>query len=174
VAGNDTLKDRDLRMLATRKNAGTFIFRSALIGTALVFLGIFLVVPLVTVFAHALEKGLTVYFKSFSEPNALAAIRLTLFTAAIVVPLNMVFGLACAWAVAKFNFIGKSILVTLIDLPFAVSPVISGMIYVLLFGLLPDGRGHGLSLDLEVTEGGRCDDCGEDGVAHFRRGVPKG
>jgi sulfate transport system permease protein len=99
------------------------------------FLGLFLVVPLAAVFAEALRKGVWAYFESFQHPDALAAIRLTLLVAAIAVPLNVVFGLAASWAIAKFQFRGKSVLITLIDLPFAVSPVISGLIYVLLFGL---------------------------------------
>lgn len=102
---------------------------------ALAFLGLFLVVPLVAVFTEALRKGLGAYLESFRDRDALAAIRLTLLVAGIAVPLNIVFGLAASWAIAKFEFRGKSLLVTLIDLPFAVSPVISGLIYVLLFGL---------------------------------------
>ena len=91
--------------------------------------------PLVAVFAQALAKGLGAYLDALREPDALAAIRLTLLTAAIAVPLNLVFGVAAAWAIAKFEFVGKSVLITLIDLPFAVSPVIAGLIFVLLFGL---------------------------------------
>ncbi len=102
---------------------------------ALLFLGLFLFVPLAAVFTEALRRGFGPYFGSFRNPDALAAIRLTLTVAAIAVPLNLVFGVAAAWAIAKFNFPGKSVLITLIDLPFAVSPVISGLIYVLLFGL---------------------------------------
>jgi len=111
------------------------LLRWALTGVALVFLGLFLVVPLAAVFTEALKKGVVAYFQSFGDPNARAAIRLTLTTAAIAVPLNLIFGVAAAWTIAKFNFKGKSILTTLIDLPFAVSPVISGLIFVLLFGL---------------------------------------
>ena len=102
---------------------------------ALAFLGLFLVVPLAAVFVEALRKGLGAYLASFHERDALAAIRLTLLVAGIAVPLNVVFGLVASWAIAKFEFRGKSLLITLIDLPFAVSPVISGLIYVLLFGL---------------------------------------
>jgi len=109
--------------------------RWLLIAVALGFLGLFLLVPLVAVFTEALRAGLGAYFASFREADALAAIRLTLLVAAIAVPANLVFGLAAAWAIAKFNFVGKSLLITLIDLPFAVSPVISGLIYVLLFGM---------------------------------------
>jgi sulfate transport system permease protein len=110
------------------------LVRGLAIVVTLAFLGLFLVLPLVAVFAHALEKGLAAYLASFREPHAWAAIRLTLLTAAIAVPLNLVFGVAAAWAIAKFDFAGKSVLVTLIDLPFSVSPVVSGLIYVLLFG----------------------------------------
>lgn len=108
--------------------------RWTLIGIAIAFLGIFLVVPLVSVFAYALEKGLSAYFASFGDKITLAAIKLTWLTALIAVPLNLLFGIAAAWAIAKFDFKGKSFLITLIDLPFSVSPVISGLIYVLLFG----------------------------------------
>ncbi len=111
------------------------LLRGLLTGTALLYLGVFLVVPLAAVFSQALEKGFGAYLAALREPDALAAIRLTLLTAAIAVPLNLVFGVFAAWAVAKFEFPGKSVLVTLIDLPFSVSPVISGLIYVLLFGL---------------------------------------
>jgi len=106
-----------------------------LVSLTLGFLTLFLFVPLAAVFTEALRKGTSAYFASFNDPAALAAIKLTLITAAIAVPLNLAFGLAAAWAIAKFNFIGKNLLITLIDLPFAVSPVISGLIYVLLFGL---------------------------------------
>jgi len=108
--------------------------RWGLTAVALLFLGFFLVLPLAAVFAQALSHGLAAYFASFRDPDALAAIRLTLLTAAIAVPANLVFGVAAAWAIAKFSFRGKSLLITLIDLPFAVSPVISGLIYVLVFG----------------------------------------
>jgi sulfate transport system permease protein len=108
--------------------------RVLLIATALIFLGLFLVLPLVTVFAQAFSKGLAVYADAIRDPNALAAIRLTLLVAAISVPANAIFGIAAAWAIAKFEFRGKSLLITAIDLPFAVSPVVSGLIFVLLFG----------------------------------------
>jgi sulfate/thiosulfate transport system permease protein len=123
------------RLAPTHATTEPAVVRWLLIGTALVFLGLFLFMPLIAVFTEALAKGLDAYFESFREPDAQAAIRLTLITAAIAVPLNMVFGLAAAWAIAKFDFIGKSVLITLIDLPFSVSPVVSGLIYVLLFGL---------------------------------------
>jgi sulfate transport system permease protein len=106
-----------------------------LIGGSLAFLSLVLFVPLVAIFAEAFRKGVGVYVASFTDANAVSAIQLTLLVAFICVPLNMVFGLAAAWAIAKFQFPGKSILITLIDLPFAVSPVISGLIFVLLFGL---------------------------------------
>lgn len=102
---------------------------------SLAFLALFLVVPLAAVFTEALRKGIWAYLESFQNRDALSAIKLTLLVAAIAVPLNVVFGLSASWAIAKFEFRGKSILITLIDLPFAVSPVISGLIYVLLFGL---------------------------------------
>ncbi|MBV8628579.1 MAG: sulfate ABC transporter permease subunit CysW [Paraburkholderia sp.] len=108
--------------------------RWLLTGVALVFLALFLVVPLVAVFWQALSKGIGFYFESLADPDALSAIKLTLITAAIAVPLNLAFGLAASWAIAKFEFRGKALLTTLIDLPFSVSPVISGLIYVLLFG----------------------------------------
>jgi sulfate/thiosulfate transport system permease protein len=108
--------------------------RWVLTGLTLLFLGLFVVMPLVVVFGQALEKGWQTYWTAIREPDALAAIRLTLLVTAIAVPLNLVFGLAAAWSIAKFQFRGKNFLVTLIDLPFAVSPVISGLIYVLVFG----------------------------------------
>lgn len=108
--------------------------RWLLTGAALGFLLLFLVLPLMLVFTKALADGWRVYLAAVTEPVAVAAIRLTLITAAITVPLNLLFGLAAAWAIAKFEFRGKNLLVTLIDLPFSVSPVISGMLFVLLFG----------------------------------------
>lgn len=101
---------------------------------ALLFVGIFLLLPLAAVFIEAFRGGITAYFAAITEPDALAAIRLTLTVAAIAVPCNLVFGIAAAWAIAKFEFKGKSLLTTLIDLPFSVSPVISGLVYILLFG----------------------------------------
>ena len=108
--------------------------RVLLITLALAFFGVFLLVPLAAVFAEALKKGWTAYAAGVVNADALAAIRLTLLVAAIAVPLNLVFGIAAAWAIAKFDFRGKQLLITLIDLPFSVSPVVSGLIYVLLFG----------------------------------------
>jgi sulfate/thiosulfate transport system permease protein len=108
--------------------------RLLLIVTALLFLAVFLLLPLLAVFAQALAKGFVAYYLAISAPMAWAAVKLTLLVAAIAVPLNLVFGVAAAWAIAKFNFRGKSALITLIDLPFAVSPVIAGMIFILVFG----------------------------------------
>jgi sulfate transport system permease protein len=108
--------------------------RWLLILVALVFLAFFLLLPLAIVFAQAFHKGAAYFLATIREPDALAAIRLTLLTVAIVVPINVAFGVAAAWAIAKFRFPGKSVLTTLIDLPFAVSPVIAGLIYVLVFG----------------------------------------
>lgn len=109
--------------------------RWTLTAVALLFLTFFLMLPLAAVFAEAFRRGWAAYFSAFADPDAIASIRLTLLTALISVPANVVFGVAAAWAIAKFNFRGKSILITLIDLPFAVSPVISGLIFVLVFGL---------------------------------------
>ena len=121
---------------------------------ALGFIGLFLVLPLVAVFAQALEKGWDAYVAALREPMALRALRLTLLTAAIAVPANVVFGVAASWAIAKFQFPGKDALITLIDLPFGVSPVISGMVFILLFGrqglLGPWAEAHGLKLVFSV------------------------
>ena len=108
--------------------------RWSLTALAVGFLVLFLVLPLLAVFAEALRRGVDAFLAAFAEPDTQAAIGLTLLVAAIAVPLNLVFGVAAAWAVAKFSFPGKSLLVTLIDLPFSVSPVVSGLVYVLLFG----------------------------------------
>ena len=116
---------------ATREPAWV---KGVLITIALAFFGLFLLLPLVTVFAEAFRKGWQVYFAALVEPDALSAMGLTLLVAAIAVPLNLVFGIAAAWAIAKFDFRGKQLLTTLIDLPFSVSPVIAGLIFVLLFG----------------------------------------
>jgi sulfate transport system permease protein len=110
------------------------VVRVVLIASALAFLVLFLLLPLLAVFVEALRQGFGAYLAGITEPDALAAIRLTLLVAAIAVPLNLAFGIAASWAVAKFEFKGKSLLTTLIDLPFSVSPVIAGLIYVLLFG----------------------------------------
>ena len=108
--------------------------RWLLTAAALSYVVLFLVVPLASVFTKAFEKGAALYWASITDPVALSAVRLTLLTAAVAVPLNVIFGVAAAWAIAKFDFRGKHLLMTLIDLPFSVSPVISGMIFVLLFG----------------------------------------
>jgi sulfate/thiosulfate transport system permease protein len=108
--------------------------RRALLTAALGFMFLFLVLPLAAVFTEALRKGLDSYFEAFKEPDAWSAIRLTLLTAAIAVPLNLVFGVAAAWAIAKYEFKGKAFLTTLVDLPFSVSPVVAGLVYVLIFG----------------------------------------
>ncbi|MEJ8629344.1 hypothetical protein P0F65_04935 [Sphingomonas sp. I4] len=108
--------------------------RRALIGVGFLFLALFLFLPLVMVFAGGLAKGWQVFVDALVDPDALAAIRLTLLVAAIAVPVNAVFGVAASWAIAKFDFRGKSFLISLIDLPFSVSPVVSGLIFVLLFG----------------------------------------
>jgi len=110
------------------------LVRWLLIGFALAFLTLFLLVPLAAVFTEAFRKGAQTYLASLREPDAVAAIKLTVLVAVIAVPANLIFGVAASWAIAKFDFIGKSLLTTLIDLPIAVSPVISGLIYVLLFG----------------------------------------
>jgi sulfate transport system permease protein len=128
--------------------------RWTLITVALAFLALFLFVPLAAVFTEALKKGWKVYLAAITEPDALAAVRLTLLAAAIAVPVNTVFGVAAAWAIAKFDFRGKNLLTTLIDLPFSVSPVIAGLIYVLLFGLQgwlgPTLREHDLKIIFAV------------------------
>jgi sulfate transport system permease protein len=130
------------------------LVKALLTATALGFLGLFLVVPLVAVFAQALEKGWGAYVAALGEPMALSALKLTLLTAGVAVPLNLVFGVAAAWAIAKFDFPGKNALLTLIDLPFGVSPVISGMVFVLLFGrqgvLGPWAEALGLKLVFSV------------------------
>ncbi len=121
--------------VAARATEETQLTRLALVGAALAFLGLFLFLPLVAVFSEALKKGWQVYLAAVTEPDALEAVKLTVLAAAIAVPVNTAFGVAAAWAIAKFDFRGKNLLTTLIDLPFSVSPVIAGLIYVLLFGL---------------------------------------
>ena len=122
------------RTSAKRGASEPTLVKWLLIGLALGYLGLFLILPLAAVFSQALEKGLGTYFKAITDPDALSAIKLTLLTAAIAVPVNLLFGLTASWAIAKFDFWGKNLLTTLVDLPFAVSPVVSGLIYVLLFG----------------------------------------
>jgi sulfate/thiosulfate transport system permease protein len=124
--------------LSTRpghRNWRSTLVRWLLITVSLTFLGALLAAPLAAVFATAISKGWEAYFQTFADPDTQAAIRLTLITAAVVVPLNTLFGITAAWCIAKFEFRGKSFLITLIDLPLAVSPIVSGLIYVLLFGL---------------------------------------
>ncbi len=116
---------------ATRE---TPLVKWLILGTALSFFAIFLLMPLIAVFVEALRKGWETYVSALVDPDALSALRLTLLAAAIAVPLNLVFGVCAAWAIAKFEFRGKHFLITLIDLPFSVSPVIAGLIYVLVFG----------------------------------------
>jgi len=135
MAGTVALSVAATSVTRTRATTEPAVVRWILIGVVLVFLGLFLAVPLAAVFSEALGKGVAAYFAAFREPDALAAIRLTLLTASIAVPVNLLFGVAAAWAIAKFEFVGKNLLITLIDLPFSVSPVVSGLIYVLLFGL---------------------------------------
>jgi sulfate transport system permease protein len=128
----------ELEDRATRPGRDTLISlltRWLFIGLSLSFLAALLFAPLAAVFAMALERGVAAYLKSFIDPDAASAIRLTLTVAAVVVPLNTLFGIAAAWALAKFEFRGKSFIITLIDLPIAVSPVVSGLVFVLLFGL---------------------------------------
>jgi sulfate/thiosulfate transport system permease protein len=138
MAGSITLNTRG-RSAANSVAQGATLespwVRWVLTTIAILFLGLFLFMPLAVVFVSAFGKGISAYFASFREPDALAAIRLTLIAAGIAVPLNLVFGVAAAWAIAKFEFKGKSLLITLIDLPFSVSPVVSGLVYVLIFGL---------------------------------------
>jgi sulfate transport system permease protein len=136
---------------ATREPASVQLLLTLI---ALGFVALFLVLPLAAVFAQALEKGWGAYVAALREPMALSALRLTLLTAAIAVPMNVVFGVAAAWAIAKFQFPGKDALLTLIDLPFGVSPVISGMVFILLFGrqglLGLWAEAHGLKLVFSV------------------------
>lgn len=124
-------------LTANKVQAGTTEarwIRRSLIGLALTFMFLFLVLPLAAVFTEALRKGLDAYLQALQDPDAWSAIRLTLLTAAVAVPLNLVFGVAAAWAIAKYEFKGKSVLTTLVDLPFSVSPVVAGLVYVLVFG----------------------------------------
>lgn len=126
------------RTAATKSQRGTEespLVKWMLISVAMLFLGVFLLLPLINVFAQALAKGVGAYLGALRDPDTLAAIRLTLLVTAISVPLNLVFGVAAAWAIAKFEFRGKSLLITLIDLPFSVSPVVAGLMFVVLFGL---------------------------------------
>ena len=135
AAGAQSASLDDVSTRPGRDTIVSSIVRWTFISLSLLFLAALLFAPLATVFVTALEKGWHAYVKSYADPDTAAAIRLTLITALVVVPINTVFGLAASWAMAKFEFRGKSFLITLIDLPLAVSPVISGMVYVLLFGL---------------------------------------
>ncbi len=130
------------------------LVRIVLIGLAILFMGLFLLLPLAMVFAEAFAKGVRAYLTSFVDPDVLASIRLTLLVAAITVPLNTLFGICAAWAITKFSFRGKTLLVTLIDLPFSVSPVVAGLIYVLLYGangvLGPWLQSHGIAIIFAV------------------------
>lgn len=117
---------------------------------ALTFLAVFLLLPLVIIFTEAFRQGIDLWWKSISEPEALHALKLTLLTAAVAVPANTIFGVMAAWALAKFRFLGRNIIITLIDLPFAVSPIIAGMLFVLLFGARGYLRGITDSLDLQI------------------------
>ncbi len=123
--------NRIQRRISTRESAGVTLL---LVGIALTYLLLFLGLPLATVFVEAFSKGWELYLSALKEPDAWSAIKLTFIAAAIAVPANLVFGVVASWAIAKFEFKGKSLLITLIDLPFAVSPVVSGLVYVLLFG----------------------------------------
>ena len=128
-----TTVDKDLQWKDSITTESALV-RRLLIGAAALHLTLFLLIPLAAIFAEGLKHGLGAYLDSFANDDALAAIRLTLLVAAVVVPVNALFGVAAAWAIAKFDFVGKQILISLIDMPLAVSPVISGLIYVLLFG----------------------------------------
>lgn len=125
---------RETNAVAHDVRAEPRVIRFVIIATAIAFLSLFIVLPLVVVFAQAFSRGIGAYLAALSEPEALSAIKLTLAVAAISVVLNLIFGVIAAWAVAKFDFPGKTLLITLIDLPFSVSPVISGLVFVLLFG----------------------------------------
>ncbi len=135
IAASEELAQAQGRAIAAEVRTEPVLVRGLLIAAALGFLVLFVFLPLAVVFVSALAKGVEVYLAAMREPDAVAAIRLTLVTAAVAVPLNLLFGLAAAWAIAKFDFKGKNVLITLIDLPFSVSPVVSGLIYVLIFGL---------------------------------------
>jgi len=123
------------KRIADRATTEPRWIRWGLIAVALAFLALFVVLPLAVVFTTGLQKGLSTYVDSIRDPMALSAIKLTFLAAGIAVPLNLIFGVAASWAIAKFDFVGKQVLITLIDVPFSVSPVVSGLIYVLIFGL---------------------------------------
>jgi sulfate transport system permease protein len=148
------LLPRPRALAAARVTREPLLVELTLCAIALAFLVLFLVVPLVAVFAQAFEKGTAAYLAALREPMALSALKLTLLIAAVAVPLNLLFGVAASWAIAKFDFPGKNALITLIDLPIGVSPVISGMVFILLFGrqglLGPWAEAHGLKLVFSV------------------------
>jgi len=133
MAGNVSLQYSTAPVQVASSNSEPRLVRWILITLALSFLSLFLVLPLVAIFIKALDKGAAVFLEAISNPDALSAIKLTLIITLITVPLNAIFGVAAAWAVTKFNFKGKSLLITIIDLPFAISPVIAGLVFVLLF-----------------------------------------
>ncbi len=135
MAGYVSRNSRDATAKSQRGTEESPLVKWALISICGLFLAVFLLIPLANVFAQALAKGWSLYFSALREPETIAAIKLTLLVAAIAVPLNTLFGVCAAWAVAKFEFRGKSLLITLIDLPFSVSPVVAGLIYVVMFGL---------------------------------------
>jgi sulfate transport system permease protein len=145
---------RRSRRVAVRATTEPFLVKLALVAMAVGFLVLFLVVPLVAVFVEAFDKGWAAYAAALREPMAVSALKLTLITAAVAVPLNLLFGVAAAWAIAKFDFPGRNVLITLIDLPFGVSPVIAGMIFILLFGrqgvLGPWAQAHDLKIVFAV------------------------
>ncbi|MFM1769301.1 MAG: hypothetical protein RJA22_1830 [Verrucomicrobiota bacterium] len=138
MAGFVSRPHRDATSKSQRGTEESPLVKWTLVGITGLFLGIFLLLPLANVFAQALAKGWTACLDNLRHPDSLAAVRLTLLVAAICVPFNVVFGLAAAWCVAKFEFPGKPLLITLIDLPFSVSPVVAGLIYIVLYGV------HGL------------------------------
>ncbi|WHY67839.1 sulfate ABC transporter permease subunit CysW [Neobacillus sp. SuZ13] len=133
MAGNVSLQYSTAPVQVASSNSEPRLVRWILITLALAFLSLFLVLPLVAIFIKAFDKGAAVFLEAISNPDALSAIKLTLIITLITVPLNAIFGVAAAWAVTKFNFKGKSLLITIIDLPFAISPVIAGLVFVLLF-----------------------------------------
>ncbi|NLD50006.1 MAG: sulfate ABC transporter permease subunit CysW [Clostridiaceae bacterium] len=139
MAGTIPVRVKTIKQTDKRALKGSSITQVILTLIALMFFALFLMIPLISVFVKGFEKGVKVYFAAISDPMALKAIKLTLFTIAIVVPINTVFGLTAAWAVAKFKFKCKNLLITIIDLPFAISPVVAGLIFVLLFS-----TSHGL------------------------------
>ena len=130
MADTDKASSRETHAKSQRGTEESRPFKWLLIGIALLFAFTFLLVPLINVFAQALQQGWSAYARALVDPDTLSAIKLTLLVAAISVPLNIVFGLAAAWCIAKFHFRGKSLLITLIDLPFSVSPVVAGLIFV--------------------------------------------